>query len=130
MKVGMVVGMVCAVMLACGGGESENAAATARERLRRAVAAEKQLSIAEERLAAYEDATIAYEARLACNMKIAVALLAVVGSRTDEEIDEDLWDFVKIWRDSSVPLIARYVGTSEYVLDIGEVVGDLRSGQC
>ena len=43
MKIGMMIGVVCVAMLACGGGE----------RLREA---ERQLSIAEERLAAYEDA--------------------------------------------------------------------------
>lgn len=134
MKIAVMIGVVCIAMLACGGGE----------RLREA---ENQLSIAEERLAAYEDAAATAAARYECNMKTAVALLAV-GNVLDKEkygwdayrdmgaqTHDDLWDFVEQWRDSSLPLLARYVRAwvdleSEYALDIWEVVGDLRSGEC
>ena len=151
MKVGLMVGMVCAVMIACGDGE----------RLREV---EKQLSVAEEQLAAHKEtaaaaatATAGYERtaaaatatarhRYECNMKIAASILlfarltverwstfaAVQGVDEEavekrrgliEEVDEPL---LTEWAERAWPLIDRYWGSDE----IEPIIEDLKTGRC
>lgn len=137
MKIGMMISMVCVVMLACGGGE----------RLREA---EEQLSIAEERLAAYENAAaLAAAARYECNMKVAAALLVATDSLAEAyteaypdegigvEVQEDIEtqrDFIEMWIERSSFMVHKYLGihykSDLYALEIVSVTDDIRGGEC
>ena len=141
MKIAMMIGMVCVVMLACGGGE----------RLREA---EEQLSIAEERLAAYEEDAATATARYECNMKIVSALMvavsvadhqrrdvihanpheatmqyATMGSSPDPGLYVENWPEFYDWLEVSWPLVERYSQFNP-ALDIWAVVNDIFGGEC
>lgn len=143
MKIGMMVGMVCAVMLACGDGE----------RLR---VVEHQISVGEERLAAYEKAaampTPTATARYECNMKIATAMIlpvhledenddtreAFLGSGEEVEAAKIRRDFIEKlddpvlteWAERSWPLIRRYTWRASLTYQIEEIIDDIRGGEC
>ena len=147
MKIGMMVGMVCAAMLACGDGE----------RLR---VVEHQVSVGEERLAAYEKAaataaampTPTATARYECNMKIATAMIlpvhlvdenddtrdAFLGRGEEVEAAEIRRDFIEKlddpvlteWAESSGPLLRRYTRGASLTYEIEEVIDDIRGGEC
>ena len=134
MKIGMMISMVCVVMLACGGGE----------RLREA---EEQLSIAEERLAAYENAAAiaAAAAQYECNMKVAAALLVATDILAEAYPDEEIGvevkeaietqrDFIERWIEKSSLMVHRYLGiyykSDLYALDIVAATDDIRGGEC
>ena len=145
MKIAMIIGMVCAAMLACGGRPDTE------DRLREA---EKQLSIAEERLAAYEDAAATATARYECNMKIVAAMMVVVaaaqldrrdvihanpheetiqyvsgGESPDPGLSNENWPEFYDWIEVSGPLAERYLKFRP-ALDIWAVVNDVWGGEC
>lgn len=159
MKVGLMVGLMCAVMIACGDGE----------RLREV---EKQLSVAEEQLAAHKKtaaaaatATAGYERtaaaatatarhRYECNMKIVTVLLLLShlgGERRSmldtvrgmgeesAEIRRDLIEklddpVVTEWGDRTWPLIDKYFmewdGRGHTWISLESLFEDLKAGRC
>ena len=144
MKVGMMVGMVCAVMIACG------LWVNLRE-------SEDRLAAAEDRLAAAEADAATAAARYECNRRIGVAL-EIVGIGAD--MSPQTARFIKMGSYSLSaedmvrgavevePLIKRYSPSiSESVIaggkpggkrldikypgiDIGAIIRDIRSGEC
>lgn len=156
MKIAVMIGVVCAAMLACGGRPDTE------DRLREA---EQQLSIAEERLAAYEDENriAAYEKVIAtaaaqdeCNYKIAAALLVATAWLAEQYPDEEIYvwgvhravevqvaietrryfigDSIERWGEEITRMVDRYLAIhirdDVPALDIVAATDDLRSGEC
>lgn len=147
MKVAMMIGMVCAAMLACGGRPDTE------DRLREA---EQQLSIAEERLAAYENVVATAAAQDECNYKIAAALLVATAWLAEQYPDEEIYvwgvhravevqvaietrryfigDSIERWGEEITRMADRYLAIhirdDVPALDIVAATDDIRSGEC